>query len=40
MWVVVPWLLWSASGGAWWMCDRCGVRIVWVGVLSLSVEVI
>ena len=35
-WVVDAWILLSASGGAWWMCNWCGVHIVWVGVLSLS----
>ena len=24
VWVVVAWLLWSASGGVPWMCDQCG----------------
>ena len=39
-WVVVAWLLWSASGRARWMRGRCGVYMVWVGVFSLSLDVI
>ena len=38
MWLMIAWLLWSASGGAWWMRDLCFVHIVWVGVLSLSLS--
>ena len=28
VWVVVVWLLWSASGGVRWMCGRCGAYMV------------
>ena len=35
VWVVVAWLLWSASGGVPWMCGQCGAHMVWVGVFSL-----
>ena len=35
VWVVVAWLLWSASGGVRGMCGRCGAYTVSVGVFSL-----
>ena len=35
LWVVVPWLLWSAFGGVRCMCGLGGAYMVWVGVFSL-----
>ena len=35
VWVVVAWLLWSASGGVLRMCGQCGAYMVWVGFFSL-----
>ena len=35
VWVVVAWLLWSASGGVPRMCGQCGAYMVWVGFFSL-----